>query len=79
MKLSPKQRGFPQTWVTNEVPQRILTVKGYSALDQDCLVAKDEGTGKSHWIVESSGAVCGLPIGVRAFVTLSTDTTKGNP
>lgn len=51
---------FPQVWITDEVPARALIVKGWSAIDCDCLVAYLEGSSDPLWIVESSGYVCGL-------------------
>lgn len=50
---------YPQTWITDETPARVLIVKGRSALDWDCLVAfaHDDAT-NPLWVIEHSGYVC---------------------
>jgi len=55
-----------EVWRTDEQPPRRLDVLGISAIDPDCLVALLEGSDKPLWIVEHSGAVCGLGDGVYA-------------
>jgi len=59
---------FPQTWVTNEIPPRMLKVKGVALMDRDCLVA--EIIGEKHgplWVVEHSGYVIGIGAEVYAI------------
>lgn len=60
---------YPQTWVTNENPPRLLNVKGVSGIDPDCLVAEVIGEPKLGplWIVEASGHVCGIDGGIKAM------------
>jgi len=55
---------FPQIWITDETPARVLIVAGESWVDPDCLVARFEGTEKATWIVQPGGYVCG--VGCRA-------------
>jgi hypothetical protein len=49
-------------WITDEIPARVLFVKGRSGLDQDCLVAYAEGDTKPLWIIDchTPAPVCGL-------------------
>lgn len=42
---------FPKRWVTHEDPPRMLTAKGLSMVDGDCLVAYEDGTDKPLWIL----------------------------
>lgn len=60
---------YPQTWVTNEIPPRLLNVKGVALIDPDCLVAEVIGEPKHRplWIVEASGYVCGIDGDIKAM------------
>ena len=56
-------------WITDELMPRVLIVEGRSAIDHDCLVARDATGIKNYWIVDGGGKtkncfVTGL--GVRA-------------
>lgn len=60
---------YPQTWVTNENPPRLLSVKGVSLVDPDCLVAEVINVPElsSLWIIEHNGRVVGLEGNIRAM------------
>ncbi|WP_191126147.1 hypothetical protein [Mesorhizobium sp. B2-1-2] len=73
-------KAYPQTWVTNETPPRLLSVKGVALMDPDCLVAHVVGSDHGPlWIVEYDGHVIGLDGNIKAIQCNALPPYEGKP